>query len=666
MATLLLIATMGGCISDNDSVDLDGDGLDDDSDPDDDGDGLPDNWELEYGLDPRDPSDNATDDGDGLTPLEEFAVGTDPRDPDTDDDGMDDGTEVSALLDPLDGTDATRDDDRDGLPNGWEVWYGLNHNYLLDALEDPDDDGYDYDHNGRIDTISDIVTYAGVHTSVAGYTADTVEHVRASSHPARTPVLLSSVYVMDNGTLATGTGGLALDTQTLIVADGPDAQYDERLRVEVGMLAPRLSNVAAHTPLSDGDRVDILGVTRTGEDGEVWVEVRNWETFPNIMEYQFGARVQGGSWGTDPHDPDTDGDGMTDGWEAFYGQVDIVARGEVAERRLSPLHDDDAMVDLDGDVIETRWNFVRWLWVDEDGDGVTEPPDGRSPIDPVSVGCNAHEFVRGTDPTDADTDDDAYPAGSEQFNDFDEIVFHLTDPLNPDSDLDGMPDGWEVYYNLQPNNQSDRLGDDDRDGLPNRDEYLHGCHPYDEDTDDDAMDDGWEVLYGYDPTDPRDAQNDTDGDLLLNWQECRNGSDPTLVDSDRDRLSDYEEVVVGWTVNVNGEDVHYFTDPASADTDGDDVPDDEDGDGNTDPCEEFLNDLDDDLDSNVLQNNGIDDDDDGVVDDGRAGIPAVGPPEGVDEERDLNDYNEIYVFQTNASDPDTDGDGIDDWTEVNG
>ena len=51
------------------SEDLDGDGLGDRADPDDDGDGLPDAWELEQRLDPRDPGDASGDpDGDG-TPI---------------------------------------------------------------------------------------------------------------------------------------------------------------------------------------------------------------------------------------------------------------------------------------------------------------------------------------------------------------------------------------------------------------------------------------------------------------------------------------------------------------------------------------------------------------------------------------------------------------------
>lgn len=47
-----------------------------------DGDGMPDTWELQYGLDSLNPSDAAGDaDDDGFTNLEEYLAGTDPRDP---------------------------------------------------------------------------------------------------------------------------------------------------------------------------------------------------------------------------------------------------------------------------------------------------------------------------------------------------------------------------------------------------------------------------------------------------------------------------------------------------------------------------------------------------------------------------------------------------------
>ena len=47
--------------------------------PDSDHDGMPDDWEVRHGLNPRDPSDAAADpDHDGYTNVEEYLNGTDP------------------------------------------------------------------------------------------------------------------------------------------------------------------------------------------------------------------------------------------------------------------------------------------------------------------------------------------------------------------------------------------------------------------------------------------------------------------------------------------------------------------------------------------------------------------------------------------------------------
>jgi len=165
-----------------DRSDTDGDGLSDlfeaehdlnplepDLDSDVDADGMPDAWEVKHGLSPEVNDSGGDADRDGLSNIEEYLNGTYPDRYDTDMDGMDDLWELTYGLDPLrddaygdENGDGLRnieeylmhraparpvgagedvDTDRGGIPDSWELRYGLD-------IYDPSDDTQDTDADG--------------------------------------------------------------------------------------------------------------------------------------------------------------------------------------------------------------------------------------------------------------------------------------------------------------------------------------------------------------------------------------------------------------------------------------------------------------------------------------------------------------------------------------
>ncbi len=96
--------------------------------PDTDSDILPDNWELDYGLNPLNSSDALDDeDGDTLTNLEEFTYGSNPLLIDSDNDEIPDRWEIDNGLDPS-VNDASEDPDNDHITNLEEYRAGSDPN----------------------------------------------------------------------------------------------------------------------------------------------------------------------------------------------------------------------------------------------------------------------------------------------------------------------------------------------------------------------------------------------------------------------------------------------------------------------------------------------------------------------------------------------------------
>jgi MYXO-CTERM domain-containing protein len=344
--------------------------------------------------------------------------------------------------------------------------------------------------------------------------------------------------------------------------------------------------------------------------------------------------------GTNPTLPDTDGDGVDDGDEVTAGTDP-----------LDPCDPDDqaaACVPFDPD--------------DTDGDGVdddTEITNGTDPLDPcdpsdtVAV-CDSDgdgvpdgtERADGTDPNDPDTDDDGLGDGEEKANG--------TDPLDPcdpddeaiacDSDGDGIPDGVEDDNGTDKNDPCDPnpshplcLGDTDGDGVTDNDETTNGTDPND-------------------PCDPSDtvAVCDTDGDGVPDGAEAVDGTDPNDADTDNDGINDGGEKLLG-------------TDPldpcdpnnraAACDSDDDGLSDGFEGDIGTDPNDPDSDD-DNETDGDEVRDgtNPLDPCDPDAV-----GIPCTGDTDG-----DGLSNGEEAALGTDPNSSDTDGDGIDDGDEVTG
>lgn len=169
--------------------------------------------------------------------------------------------------------------------------------------------------------------------------------------------------------------------------------------------------------------------------------------------------------GTDPDNPDTDGDGLTDG-------------DETLKYKTNPLN-----ADTDGDGLKDSDEVKKYnsnpALSDSDGDGLK---DGEE--------INLYK----TNPAKADTDQDG-------LSDYDEIFKYKTDPLKADTDGEGLSDGDEILkYKTDP-----LKTDTDGDGLYDGEEVLkYKTDPLKKDSDGGSIDDLTELTRGTNPLDAND------------------------------------------------------------------------------------------------------------------------------------------------------------------
>lgn len=180
--------------------------------------------------------------------------------------------------------------------------------------------------------------------------------------------------------------------------------------------------------------------------------------------------------GTDPDNPDTDGDGLKDG-------------AEVRTHFTNPRNPD-----TDGDSLK-------------DGDEVNVYKTDPLKADTDADGLNDYDEVvtYKTDPLVKDTDGDKLSDGSE-------VTEYHTDPLKPDTDGDTLTDGDEIQIH-----KTDPLkADSDSDGLNDGEEVnMYRTNPLDADTDAGTVDDFTEVNRGTNPLNPDDDVVKVDVPIVL-------------------------------------------------------------------------------------------------------------------------------------------------------
>ncbi|MBF94632.1 MAG: hypothetical protein CMH58_05660 [Myxococcales bacterium] len=666
-------------------------------------DGLEDQWEMTYFQD-LDQAGDDDPDADGLSNAEEQDLGTNPVSADTDEDGLQDGDEVTG--NPA--TDPRRaDTDGDGLNDGQEGELGT----------DPTDTDSDNDQ------LSD------------------AQDVQAGLDPLNSD---------------TDGGGILDGVELITDQTDPLNPRDDRLDTDNDGLFDYIEQVDGtdpNDPDTDGD-----GLLDGEEDVNLNGSVDADETDPRREDSDDDGLLDGLERGLqgDPLDPDTDDDGLLDGLEAelngglcrgrlcedscprldvvdsdFDGLLDGAERAvepfsdpcqpdtdgggvlDVAERHegSDPTQpDDDAALDRDGDGLSDGYELMIGSSpdiADEDGDGIDDaeeilPLSDRATSDWTDADSDddgildGNEGALGCDPGSADTDEDLIPDGVEVG-----LVVPQVSPLAPDStsmevfrpDLDPATTTFCFTVDYDADWIGDGYEDTNRNGRLDPGETSAVSF----DTDGDGLQDWFEVHYSaseacqaagiiLDPRNAEDADDDPDEDGLTNLQEYGGmcvlydprpldrrvrgldygtgdyipfsvPTNPCLADTDGDSIDDFTEHQSSYEADRVPQSLRgceFRSDPTTADSDDDGLSDGEEdtnGDGRWQPELGETHPLLYDTDGDILS-------------DYHEGIRQTDPLNPDTDGDGLFDYAELSQHRCSPINRDTDGDGLPDGLEV--
>ncbi len=576
-----------------------------------DGDGLEDKLELKYTkTDPTIPDS----DGDGLTDFEEVKLFfSNPLEQDSDFDGINDYDEAKVYgTSPL-----NSDTDTDGLTDYFEITFSWDVSNITQTVFDVNIGGVLYDNKTdplNPDTDGDLLLdgqegkfgpyYGGLQSVDPYFESTDLVWNNGYTHPLDNDT--------DDDSYLQSWNGSVLPSRTYLgdLRDGVEVRGITATVRENGDYVTRVF-------YTDPTRADSDRDTGPGGDGVV-MESDGYELFPRFANEE----------PTDPLSGDLDNDGLLDTLEDSIG-TDIFE------------------VDTDGDKLNDKLEYLLKsdpLSVDTDGDKLEDGDE---------------YFTLKTNLLSSDTDFDG-------ITDYDELFVWGTNPGLEDSDVDGFLDGYEIEkLGTSP---SDTSGDADGDGLTDFDElFIYGTDPSNSDTDGDMLSD-YDEIYTY-STNPLDT--DSDGDSVLYLDSTGNpvmllgdyeevmvtGTNPALSDSDSDGISDAIELYLAKGIDTPAIPLN----PNSADTDGDGLRDGSEitvtsrVSGNT-----IIYEIENPLNSSAVLS---DTDSDGVSD--LKEVDNAMRPDYWDTDGDfLPDYEELEVYNTSPTDPDSDDDGIIDSLEL--
>ena len=504
-----------------------------------DGDGLPDWWEIAHGLDPNDATgDNGPygdPDGDGLSNLGEYLALTDPFDSDSDSDGYSD------YFSRADGQSLTWGelyDDGDGIPDTWEVAYGLDPD-RYDAGEDKDSDGWTnyeeymagtdptradsypepkfnvtFDYNGKYAEQGRLYVYSyGEKRTSRPYTLDAYfngEPISGTNYwggdwDSRYYGSKKEIGSFDDayeGTVVVGnstisTKAVKLDSADISTADPASITVNHYDSGRVTYTATSWSLSSDYLQFTDDDNNLLLldyrsGVLHLLHRDDDWI----------YGDFAIEYTVAPSAYPLTIYEMDRDnslraGQHMVSGYNRFFGWLDLNENAEydtgepagVSLKRPTLVSWD--AVDAEIPLTDELWGFPRVSWYDAS----VADPDHYEVTFEYQAGTVTNELSGATGDSDFDGLDD-WGEGKAG-----------TDSADPDTGDTGYSD----YYKVDPSTGL-TYGElyDDGDGVPNAWER--------------AVSVGRPVAL--DP-DRYDATEDPDLDGWSNWEEYMAGTDPT-------------------------------------------------------------------------------------------------------------------------------------------